>query len=475
MSMSLFGRAFGLFALAALVCHAPACGRSAVEVATGDLFEDADASAEPVDIPSDEEPMPPPDTFVARIDGLHNTFALTETSDHGLALAGIRHIDWYFDNDIIVMKMDGQGRVLWKHQVGWSATDFAGALVETADRSLVAAGFVSDNLGTKDAWVMKVDAEGRVAWHRTLGISGGRHAHDERLDAALALPDGRILLAGRISNPDFDDAWVLCMDASGNVLWQRRYGGGGEEQAYYLSPASDGGFIMAAGTTSFPELRDRQAPWLVRLDRDGTVLWQRAVPLDLDWDVTARETLDHGLVAAATIIKGQIQAWVMRLDSLGALQWSLLLEPPLQSYRQDYGGDIVQSPEGRIFFGGGTQSPVNFCFDMWLAELGGDGNFLWERMVKTVPCDVAGRLTIARDGAIMAAAGGGDESHVARLTPDGGFEGSCPLLSSIESRAVPLPVELVEIQADWADTDLMARDADLEISEPGIEVTFLCN
>ncbi len=41
------------------------------------------------------------------------------------------------------------------------------------------------------------------------------------------------------------DAWVIKLDANGNVQWQKTYGGRYDDEAYSIQQTSDGGYIVA--------------------------------------------------------------------------------------------------------------------------------------------------------------------------------------------------------------------------------------
>ena len=73
--------------------------------------------------------------------------------------------------------------------------------------------------------------------------------------------DGGILLLGEIIgqsgmincfHPGFasTDIWVIKIDSSGNILWQKCLGGSGNEIAYSIAETSDNGIILTGKTNS---------------------------------------------------------------------------------------------------------------------------------------------------------------------------------------------------------------------------------
>ena len=47
------------------------------------------------------------------------------------------------------------------------------------------------------------------------------------------------------------DAWVLKLDASGKLTWQKTYGGSLDEYARAIQQTQDGGYIVAGDTYAF--------------------------------------------------------------------------------------------------------------------------------------------------------------------------------------------------------------------------------
>jgi len=76
-----------------------------------------------------------------------------------------------------------------------------------------------------------------------------------------------------VSSPSDLDALLFKLDAGGNVTWQRTYHAGAS--AYYsaVESAPDGGYVMTGGIDSLP-LGGFDA-WLVKVNETGNIVWQR--------------------------------------------------------------------------------------------------------------------------------------------------------------------------------------------------------
>jgi hypothetical protein len=83
--------------------------------------------------------------------------------------------------------------------------------------------------------------------------------------------DGGYIVAGITSSfgAGETDLWVLKLDSSGSVQWQKTYGGTKGDSAYSIQQTSDGGYIMAGGTSSFGA--GETDLWVLKLDADGNI------------------------------------------------------------------------------------------------------------------------------------------------------------------------------------------------------------
>ena len=116
---------------------------------------------------------------------------------------------------------------------------------------------------------LKLNASGNVTWQRTYGDSGCDDGTASRRPRTAATSWREYSSFGAGSH----DLWVLKLDTSGNVTWQRTYGGTGDDDASAVQETSDGGYIVAGYTLSFGA--GNGDIWVLKLDASGNVTWQR--------------------------------------------------------------------------------------------------------------------------------------------------------------------------------------------------------
>ena len=108
--------------------------------------------------------------------------------------------------------------------------------------------------GTEDALqygVIKINAEGNVLWNRTFGGSNEDHCFGMDLGA-----DGSIFLAGHtLSGTANWDTYTMKLDSGGNQIWERKQGNPRgfnptwiHDETWGIKATPDGGCVIAAGT-----------------------------------------------------------------------------------------------------------------------------------------------------------------------------------------------------------------------------------
>lgn len=153
-------------------------------------------------------------------------------------------------------------------------------------------GDVSYNHGSADAWIIKTDTTGNILWEKTYGGSNG-----EFWRKILPAPGNCYYLLGAsgssdgdISNdpyPGSNDIWVVKIDSVGNILWDKIIGGGMIDAIESASITSDGGVAIFGWTGSqngdVSINYGMYDMWLVKLNSDGDIMWDKSYGTD-DFD-----------------------------------------------------------------------------------------------------------------------------------------------------------------------------------------------
>jgi hypothetical protein len=333
-------------------------------------------------------------------------------------------------DDFWVLKLDGRGNVVWQKTYGGSYADWAHAIAPTFDGGYVVAGSTwSFGAGSGDFWVLKLDGRGNVVWQKTYGGSDIDYAH-----AIAPTFDGGYVVAGRTASfgaADSFDAWVLKLDGQGNVVWQKTYGGSYTDDAWAIAPTFDGGYVVAGHTCSSKWSSESCDAWVLKLDGSGNVVWQRTYG-GTSWDYAQAivPTFDGGYVVAgytASFGAGADDAWVLKLDGSGNVVW-----------QKTYGGSyadwayaIAPTSDGGYVVAGNTVSFGAGSSDAWVLKLDGRGNVVWQKTYGGSKADSASAIAPTFDGGYVVAGStwsfgaGSYDAWVLKLEADGTVRG-CP-------------------------------------------------
>ena len=246
-------------------------------------------------------------------------FTVHQTSDGGyVAMGNTQSIESGHVFNAWILKLDSLGGIVW--QKAFPGQD--GYWVEqTSDGGYIMSGTVlADGVGA--AWVAKLDAYGSISWQKAFEVSW----HSPAYQVHQTLDGGYVVLAqidNRVGQILFasSEAWILRLDSEGRLLWQKSYGAEGFAYPSSISQISDGGFVLAgrSNPASLNPLIGIWGPWLLKLDSSGNLVWQKMYGLGNSGLQGVHETMDGGLIAVgneATDCCGHL-VWAMKLDSDG--------------------------------------------------------------------------------------------------------------------------------------------------------------
>jgi hypothetical protein len=171
--------------------------------------------------------------------------SIKRTSDGGFVLAGVYETNVW---DFWLVKTDANGTELWSRTYGGSAEDDAFDVVQTDDGGYALAGYAySFGAGGRDFWLVKTDADGNMEWNKAYGGT-----NNEEVRRMMRTDDGGYLLAGYTSSfgAGASDAWLVKTDASGNMEWNKTYGGTNDDFSNDFIQTWDGGLALVGSTNS---------------------------------------------------------------------------------------------------------------------------------------------------------------------------------------------------------------------------------
>lgn len=319
----------------------------------------------------------PPDTLWTRVYGgpaFDAGTTIKKTSDGGFIVAGSTESFGSGGSDAWLVKLNGDGTMAWSRVFGGAGDDHAGAVDQTHDGGYIFAGLSkSFGNGSEDVWLLKTDASGDSLWDKVFG-----GPEDDRPHSVRAVSDGGFIIAGGTGNwtASNQDAWLIRTDSIGNVIWDETYGGAGNEKAYYAQQTSDGGFVLAGYTNSFGS--GSYDMWILKTNATGDSLWSATFGgAAFDNAYNMKQTADGGYVLAGytrSFGSGGQDVWLVKTDEYGVQEWSKIFGQ--SGDEVTYG--VHQTARGNYILAGLTNSFGAVNFDGLLIKTDPDGNEIWK-------------------------------------------------------------------------------------------------
>jgi hypothetical protein len=226
---------------------------------------------------------------------------IIEASDGGYVITGDT-AGYTFSRNGWIFKVDSVGSVLWSTVLpkAWVTS-----IVETYGGYMVT-GLTSFNdsshyklHGASDLWVAKLTSNGVIEWQM---VYGGSNADGGGIIRRIrvAESDNFIIAGGTNSNDGdvtnfhpspngWDDIWVIKIDGSGKLLWQRTLGGSQSDVASSIIATKDNKLLLMASTSSSDgDVSGHHgdewlfSPWIIKMDIDGTIEWEHSYNILMD-------------------------------------------------------------------------------------------------------------------------------------------------------------------------------------------------
>jgi hypothetical protein len=392
---------------------------------------------------------------------IDNGMSAKQTTDGGYIVIGNTYSN---DGDVTdapnsvdfwILKLNSSGVIEWQKTLGSLNVDSAYDIEQTSDGGYIFIGTVGNSNGDvvgsfgSQIWVVKLNTTGSITWQKTLGGT-----YDENGYCIRQTRDGGYIIAGSNNSSDggvtgnhgFIDVWIIKLNATGVVQWQKSYGGTEQDEAYSIQQTSDGGYIVAAYTgsnngnvTNFHGFYDA---WILKLNSSGNLVWQKTIGGSIhDRIDTIEITNDGGYILAGGTnsydgdvsgLHGWSDAWIVKMNSSGTIQW----QKTIGGTGGDTARSIIQTTDGGYVVVGNTDSNDGDVIgnhinsDAWAFKLNSSGTIQWQKYFGETGIDMMSRVEQTSDGGLIltgtsssssiegVANHGSDDLIVTKLSPD---------------------------------------------------------
>jgi hypothetical protein len=281
----------------------------------------------------------------------------------------------------------------WVKMVHSDSTDTFRDIIPLANGNILVAGYSIGNTafdktensrGYYDLWLVWLDSNGNIIRDKTIGgnaldwvYKGCIHELQDGSLFILAQSESDISGEKSENSRGNRDYWLLKLDAGGNLLWDKTYGGNQIEQSSTIIPTADGNYFLLGVSKS---------------------------------DISGNKTAPN---------KGNYDYWLIKIDSNGNILW----DKTYGGAGNDYGSHMIRIADGNYIISGfsdqglsGDRSEGSWgSMDYWLVKIDADGNIIWDKTFGSAGYDRAEEIdTIGTDFIIAGRSNGmatGDKSQ----------------------------------------------------------------
>ncbi|PRB03834.1 secretion protein [Chryseobacterium sp. MYb7] len=427
--------------------------------------------------------------------------------------------------DFHLVKLNQQGEEVWEKYFAGQNHDYLSATVAAQDGGFLLAGTSSsgkgldkkeDSKGGSDIWLIRINEFGDELWQKTLGTSS-----NEEANAVIQTTDLGFFIAGsittfqdsKIRGYGSKDVWMIRLDKDGKELSQLILGGKGLDEVEKIIPTKDGGALLGiysrssevrvSGSEKGSEMRSAGSVsnvqnsnpasrtskqtenfgegdyWIVKLDKNGKVEWEknfggkgddhiRTLALTSNGFIIGGESRSERSGNKTVDIEEGTDLWLISLNERGDEQWQ-------KSYNfknRDVlmGMSILHSADDNsskgILLGGYTQAEGRIEKNdekFWILYLDHNGHEQWRKYLDgSSKQERLSDLKLNRDGSIVLAGTSTEETgkenwKIVKL----GDKNIDQLIEKYDIKIYPNPVAdyaYVEIGFDFKEADILVYD-----------------
>ena len=295
--------------------------------------------------------------------------------------------------DIWLLKIDGNGKIIWDNTFGGKKNDIYGSTLVYSNNSIFISGQrliknkfslrsiltfnsqkKSSELANYRTFIARLNGKGDIVWEND-------DFEDQKCITPYMTTLGKnILIAGQKSTPfnGSGDAWVISMNKKGEVIWDANFGGRGADGWNYAFVTKDGGYLSVGYTDSYGF--GKNDIWIIKTDFSGEKEWSKVYGGKLDdfgWGAT--ESVDGGYVITGETFSfgnGQSDIYIFKIDSVGNKVWS----NTFGGLSEDVGYSIVNSDDGGYVIASQTRSYGKGGNDGMIVKFDSLGTKKWNRV-----------------------------------------------------------------------------------------------
>lgn len=333
-------------------------------------------------------------------------YGFTTTTEGGFAFTGTTN-GYGGSNYLFIVKTLANGDTSWMRAYVTANTVHGWSIAQCADSGFVVCG----NTG-----LARVDKNGNMLWTYVYNIA--------IFHAVTITTDGGFLFTGSVGSSggsNGTDVYLLKTDVNGVKQWSKKMGGAQDDYATWVRESADGNYILCGSTASFGA--GGWDTYVIKTNTLGDTLWTKVYGSSAadggnsSVKQSIEQTIDKGFIigsySAGFASAGMTDAYVIKTDSLGGVQWS-----------KTYGGavndvcsSIKPTTDGGYIFTGYTSSFGGGGTDIFVVKTDVNGDTLFTKAIGGLLNDYGTGITETPNGYVVSAYGnnfgnGNNDAHL---------------------------------------------------------------
>ncbi|WNJ21156.1 caspase family protein [Pontibacter sp. G13] len=348
-----------------------------------------------------------------------------ETQQGGYLMATNTYSFGAGQSDVWAIRTDQNGHIIWKQLIGSEGQDWVHHVLETRDGNFVFSGYTrTADRSESNAWIFSLDRHGDMMWEHTYGSEEEK----DEIRSVIQTRDGGFAAVGYLGTgkKDNPDMWLLRLNAVGDLLWEKSYGGKVPEKANCIVETQDEGFVIGG----YQQLDNMYKADMVlfKVNRKGKGIWKEFYRAPGNGSIEAVAEMPNGNLVlggwAYLDSSHVVNASIQMAQPNGKIIW----EATPGGSGKDVVYDISVDERGIITCAGSTQQ-LESKTDAWVFQLNPGGTLVWETKSARPDHDWVRSIGGTVDGGFVMAGGtrlggeGGTEVWLVKTDPMGRFIG----------------------------------------------------
>lgn len=278
-----------------------------------------------------------------------------------------------YGGNVFILRANESGDILWTREIQMGIKAVGRCVRQTYDGGFIITGYLKSGYNNFSIFLIKLDGNGEVLWSKILFEE--EQAWSECIEQTS---DTGFILAGKhyIDNDVYGDAQMILIktDNNGNVSWIKEFGGNGEEGSDCLVQTMDDGYAIFGYTRSFGNDYDF---FLVKTNNEGDSLWSNWYGTwDFEFGHELHQTLDSGFIMVGTsyYMTTRANIYAVRTDKHGDALWTRMFD----EFPGSMGSSVQQISDSGYIIGGWSKVGSQH-WSLLLLKLDISGDIMWYR------------------------------------------------------------------------------------------------